>query len=191
MATHLSKAGHELALYDIDVETLKRLESIGATAASPREVAERSDIVITMLPDGKAVQQVALGEQGLIHGFRPGALLLDTSSSEPWLTRETGASLEARGVAMVDAPVSGAQWVCAGRGARLHGGRRRAGPRAHSSAARLHGPQGVSPRRARRRTCNEVREQPDHRDDADDDRRGIGDRDALRPRSRGDGRRHE
>jgi 3-hydroxyisobutyrate dehydrogenase-like beta-hydroxyacid dehydrogenase len=110
MATHLSKADHELTLYDIDVEALRRLAGIGATATSPREVAGRSDIVITMLPDGKSVQQVALGEQGLVHGFRPGALLLDTSSSEPWLTRETGASLKALGVAMVDAPVSGAQW---------------------------------------------------------------------------------
>ena len=110
MATHLSKAGYELSLYDIDIEALTRLEGIGATAASPREVAERSDIVFTMLPDGKTVQQVALGERGLIHGFKPGALLVDTSSSEPWLTRETGASLQARGVAMVDAPVSGAQW---------------------------------------------------------------------------------
>ena len=110
MATHLSKAGYELTLYDIDVEALTRLDGIGAKAASPREVAERSDIVFTMLPDGKTVQQVALGERGLIHGFKPGALLVDTSSSEPWLTRETGASLKARGVAMVDAPVSGAQW---------------------------------------------------------------------------------
>jgi 3-hydroxyisobutyrate dehydrogenase len=110
MATHLSKAGYELALYDIELEAMTRLAGIGAAAASPREVAERSDIVITMLPDGKTVQQVALGERGLIHGFKPGALLVDTSSSEPWLTRATGASLKARGVAMVDAPVSGAQW---------------------------------------------------------------------------------
>ena len=110
MATHLANAGYALTLHDIDVEALRRLAAIGAMATSPREVAERSDIVITMLPDGKAVQQVVLGERGLIHGFKPGALLVDTSSSEPWLTRETGAALKARGVAMVDAAVSGAQW---------------------------------------------------------------------------------
>jgi 3-hydroxyisobutyrate dehydrogenase len=110
MATHLSRAGYELTLYDIDVDAMTRLAEIGSIARSPREVAERSDIVITMLPDGKAVQQVALGERGLIHGFKPGALLVDTSSSEPWLTRETGEALKARGIAMVDAPVSGAQW---------------------------------------------------------------------------------
>ena len=113
MATHLAKAGYALTLHDIDERAVQTLATTlpGATVAgSPSEVAERSDIVITMLPDGKVVQQVALGERGLIHGFKPGALVVDTSSSEPWLTRETGASLKARGVAMVDAAVSGAQW---------------------------------------------------------------------------------
>ena len=110
MATHLSKAGYEISLYDISREALDRLAEIGSAAQSPGEVAERSDIVITMLPDGKIVQQVALGEHGLVHGFRPGSLLVDTSSSEPWLTRETGAALKQRGIAMIDAPVSGAQW---------------------------------------------------------------------------------
>jgi 3-hydroxyisobutyrate dehydrogenase len=64
---------------------------------------------VTMLPSGKYVQEVALGEEGLIHGFGEGALLLDTSSSEPWLTVETATTLAGAGVAMVDAPVSGAQ----------------------------------------------------------------------------------
>ena len=110
MATHLAKAGYEMSLYDIDREALHRLSEVGTVAASPREVAERSDIVITMLPDGKVVREVALGEHGLIEGLQPGALLVDTSSSEPWLTRQTGAELNKRGVAMVDAAVSGAQW---------------------------------------------------------------------------------
>ena len=110
MATHLAKAGYEMSLYDIDRAALHRLSEVGTVAASPREVAERSEIVITMLPDGKVVREVALGERGLIEGFQPGALLVDTSSSEPWLTKETGAELNKRGVAMVDAAVSGAQW---------------------------------------------------------------------------------
>ena len=114
MATHLAKAGHEMSLYDIDRDALHRLSEVGTVAASPREVAERSGIVITMLPDGKVVREVALGEQGLIEGFQPGALLVDTSSSEPWLTRQTGAELNQRGVAMVDAAVSGAQWGAQG-----------------------------------------------------------------------------
>jgi 3-hydroxyisobutyrate dehydrogenase len=110
MATHLSRAGYELTLYDIDGAATRRLAGAGAICGSPIEVAERSDIVITMLPNGEIVREVALGALGLIHGLKKGSLLLDTSSSEPWITRETGLALKERGVAMVDAPVSGAQW---------------------------------------------------------------------------------
>jgi 3-hydroxyisobutyrate dehydrogenase len=114
MAGHLARAGHTLALLDRDAGVAQRAAAAcGANAhvvATPREVAERSDVVITMLPDGRVVQEVALGEQGLLHGLRPGALLLDTSSCEPWLTQQTAAALAERGAAMVDAPVSGAQW---------------------------------------------------------------------------------
>lgn len=113
MATHLSKAGYDLTLYDIDEQALRRLASSlpgSEVAKCPTEVAERSDIVITMLPNGTVVQQVVLGEQGLLDGFKAGALLLDTSSSEPWITQQTGLALKERGISMVDAPVSGAQW---------------------------------------------------------------------------------
>ena len=110
MATHLAKAGYEMTLCDIDGDAVASVSTLGHVATCPREVAERSDIVFTMLPDGKVVQQVALGEQGLLIGFKRGALLVDTSSSEPWLTRETGAALKERGISMIDAPVSGAQW---------------------------------------------------------------------------------
>lgn len=114
MATHLARAGHALTLLDARADVARELAAqlgAGATAATtPREVAGRSEIVITMLPDGHAVQQVALGEDGLVQGLRPGALLLDTSSCEPWLTEQTGRALAERGASMVDAPVSGAQW---------------------------------------------------------------------------------
>jgi len=96
MAGHLAKAGYRIALF--------------AAAHSPAEVARVSDIVVTMVPNGEVVRDLVGGEHGLLQGFAPGALLLDTSSSEPWLTEETGALLGARGVAMVDAPVSGAEW---------------------------------------------------------------------------------
>lgn len=114
MATHLARAGHRLALLDRDADVAHRLaQSLGAPAhvvSTPREVAAASDVVITMLPDGQVVQQVTLGDDGLVHGWRSGALLLDTSSCEPWLTQATGAALAQRGGRMVDAPVSGAQW---------------------------------------------------------------------------------
>jgi 3-hydroxyisobutyrate dehydrogenase-like beta-hydroxyacid dehydrogenase len=113
MATHLAKAGHALALFDVREGQAARLAATlaGATApASPAEIARRSDIVITMVPNGEVVRDLVAGPDGLLAGFRPGSLLLDTTSSEPWLTRESGRLLAERGVAMVDAPVSGAQW---------------------------------------------------------------------------------
>ena len=113
MAGHLAKAGHTLALFDVRAGQATRIASTlpGASApASPADVARRSDIVITMVPNGQVVRDLVAGPEGLLAGFRPGSLLLDTSSSEPWLTHESGRLLAERGVAMVDAPVAGAQW---------------------------------------------------------------------------------
>jgi len=113
MAGHLAKAGHTLALFDVRAGQATRIASTlpGASApASPADVARRSDIVITMVPNGQVVRDLVAGPEGLLAGFRPGSLLLDTSSAEPWLTHESGRLLAERGVAMVDAPVSGAQW---------------------------------------------------------------------------------
>jgi 3-hydroxyisobutyrate dehydrogenase len=117
MAGHLATAGHRLTLLDADAAVATALAArLGAgtqVATTPAGVAAHSDIVITMLPHGGVVQQVALGEAGLVHGLRPGALLLDCSSAEPWLTQATAAALAARGAAIVDAPVSGAAWGAA------------------------------------------------------------------------------
>ncbi|MBL8350568.1 MAG: NAD(P)-dependent oxidoreductase [Burkholderiaceae bacterium] len=117
MAGHLARAGHRLTLLDADAALARRLAGqFGGdcrAADTPAAVAAASDIVITMLPNGSVVQQVVLGEQGLVAGLRPGALLLDTSSSEPWLTQATAQALAERGGSMVDAPVSGAAWGAA------------------------------------------------------------------------------
>jgi len=114
MAGHLARAGHRLRLHDADAAVAgalaRKLGGAATACATPAALAEGCDTVITMLPDGRAVQQVALGEHGLVHGLKPGALLLDCSSAEPWLTQATAAALAECGVAMVDAPVSGAQW---------------------------------------------------------------------------------
>ncbi|WP_017760219.1 NAD(P)-dependent oxidoreductase [Pseudacidovorax intermedius] len=114
MAGHLARAGHHVAVHDAQA---------GATAAlveaqpgirpctTACEVARHSDIVVTMLPNGRVVREVVFApETGLLAGWKAGGLLLDTSSAEPWLTRETAEGLAARGIAMVDAPVSGAAW---------------------------------------------------------------------------------
>ena len=114
MSTHLHNAGYRVTLHDRSKAAARQLaKSLGGTAravATPREVAAESDIVITMLPNGQVVQDVVFGKDGLSAGFKAGALLLDTSSAEPWLTQDTAARLSTQGVAMVDAPVSGAQW---------------------------------------------------------------------------------
>jgi 3-hydroxyisobutyrate dehydrogenase-like beta-hydroxyacid dehydrogenase len=113
MAGHLVDAGYAVTVFDIDRATATALTDAkpAATAASSLpELAACSDVVFTMLPDGNVVRQVALGADGLVNGLAPGALLVDTSSSQPWITAETAEQLGAAGVAMVDAPVSGAQW---------------------------------------------------------------------------------
>lgn len=115
MAGHLARAGHSLTLLDADAGVARTvadsLQGSAAVARTPAEVAAASEIVITMLPNGQVVQQVALGDDGLVHGMKPGSLLLDTSSCEPWLTEQTAKGLAAAGATMVDAPVSGAQWA--------------------------------------------------------------------------------
>lgn len=113
MVRNLVKNGYSVVLFDVDRELTKGLaeELAGSAraAANLKELAEQSDIVFTMLPNGQVVQKVVLGPDGLIHGLRAGSILVDTSSSEPWLTEQTGKALSEQGVSMIDAPVSGAQ----------------------------------------------------------------------------------
>jgi 3-hydroxyisobutyrate dehydrogenase len=113
MAGHLVAAGLHVTCYDAAPAMRDRMGS-GWQAATivgdAGTVGAASDVVITMLPDGEAVRQVALGPGGLAAAMRSGSLLLDCSSSQPWLTLDTAAALAERGIGMVDAPVSGAQW---------------------------------------------------------------------------------
>jgi len=113
MASHLAAAGHAITLYDIAPGLAADVAATlaGAKAArTPAELAAGSDIVVTMVPNGTVVQSLVDGADGLLQGLKPGTLLLDTSSSEPWLTEATARRLVDAGVAMVDAPVSGAEW---------------------------------------------------------------------------------
>lgn len=110
MARHLARAGYRVLAHDLDARALARArEEAGAEEApgSLASIAERCDAVITMLPDGHAVRAVTLHAEGLLAGFAPGAVLIDMSSSSPVGTRELGERLAARGVGMIDAPVSG------------------------------------------------------------------------------------
>jgi 3-hydroxyisobutyrate dehydrogenase len=112
MAEHLLAAGYSLTAHDMDETAVARLKNKHPNVRvgrSPKEVAIESDVVITMLPTGRHVQETVSGPNGLAEGFEAGGLLLDTSSSEPWNTTETAKRLAAIGAAMVDAPVSGAE----------------------------------------------------------------------------------
>jgi 3-hydroxyisobutyrate dehydrogenase-like beta-hydroxyacid dehydrogenase len=113
MAGHLAAAGYKLTVLDLDravADALARQFDTVRAVATVAEVGAASDIVITMLPSGKPVQDTAIGAGGLIETLKPGSLVLDTSSSEPWFTKETAERLAQAGVTMVDAPVSGAEW---------------------------------------------------------------------------------
>src|SRR5258706_31808 len=112
MACRLSGAGFRIVAYDLDPNALRRArDATGAEApGSLKAMASRCEAVITMLPDGEAVRAVVLGPggaEGLLAGFPRGSVLIDMSSSSPLGTRALGARLAERGVAMLDAPVSG------------------------------------------------------------------------------------
>ena len=112
MAGHLAKAGHSLTVLDIDRAKADRLAAAHpnvVVAPTPREVAEAADVVVTMLPSGEYVREVALGQNGLIEGFEGGELLIDTSSCEPWITVDTARALATSDVEMVDSATSGAE----------------------------------------------------------------------------------
>ena len=106
MATHLVKAGYPVTVYDPRDEAIEAVLEFGAErGASPSDVAARSEVVISSLPNPAVVETVALGEHGIIHGAKAGTVYIDMSSIEPNTTRRVGEALAARGVAMLDVPV--------------------------------------------------------------------------------------
>jgi 3-hydroxyisobutyrate dehydrogenase len=112
MAGHLAAAGHALCVLDLNAARARALADRYpnvVAASNAADVARASDVVVTMLPSGEFVQQVAVGPEGLASGFKGGELVIDTSSCEPWLTLETAKVLSSKNVAMVDAPTSGAE----------------------------------------------------------------------------------
>ncbi|MDP9383767.1 MAG: NAD(P)-dependent oxidoreductase [Actinomycetota bacterium] len=109
-AANLRRAGHELTVFNRTRATAEAwaAEHGAHVADSPRAVAERCDVVISMVVDSDQVEQVLLSEpDGAVHGARDGALFVDMSTIAPTRTREIGARLAGRGVAFLDAPVTG------------------------------------------------------------------------------------
>src|SRR3990170_2149393 len=110
MARNLLKAGYPLVVFSRSFGPVEELVGEKAlSAGSPREVAQRSEVIITMLPDSPEVEQVILGEDGVIKGTKPGSVVIDMSSINPLVTKEIAVRLEEKGVEILDAPVSGGE----------------------------------------------------------------------------------
>jgi 2-hydroxy-3-oxopropionate reductase len=110
MAKNLLKAGYSLTVYDIVPEKVEELVKAGATAgASSKDVAAKSDLIITMLPNSPEVKEAVLGKDGVLDGARSGCVLVDMSSIAPLAAQEVAAAANEKGVSMLDAPVSGGE----------------------------------------------------------------------------------
>jgi 2-hydroxy-3-oxopropionate reductase len=108
MARNLLKGGHRVTVFARRADAMAPLVAAGAKpASSSAEVAERSDVIITMVIDTHAVEDVALGPRGIIEGAKPGSVVVDHSTIEPDGARRIAAALKRRDIEMIDAPVSG------------------------------------------------------------------------------------
>jgi 3-hydroxyisobutyrate dehydrogenase len=107
MACNLVKAGHLVIGFDVVVAQVGKLSAIGGLAAASVADAAQADAIITVLPAGEHVREVYVGEGGVFAAAAPGALLIDSSTIDVATTRTIAALAGAKGLAMVDAPVSG------------------------------------------------------------------------------------
>ncbi|NMA21619.1 MAG: 2-hydroxy-3-oxopropionate reductase [Lentisphaerae bacterium] len=109
MAKNLLKAGYDLIVYDKYV-TAPDVIALGATqGASNQDVASKSDLIITMLPNSPNVKEAVLGEQGILSGAKGGTIVVDMSSIAPQVSKEVAAACAEKNVIMLDAPVSGGE----------------------------------------------------------------------------------
>lgn len=110
MSKNLVKAGHDLVVFDFNKEAVEDLVSCGAEAAQTgKEVAEKCEVVITMVPNSPHVRAAVLGENGVAEGAHKGSVVIDMSSIDPTESKAIGAELEKMGIDMLDAPVSGGE----------------------------------------------------------------------------------
>jgi 2-hydroxy-3-oxopropionate reductase len=108
MAGNLLKAGHSLLVHDLNRAPVQEMTAAGAKdGGSCRGVAERSEVVITMLPDSPDVELAVLGPGGVLEGIRLGTILIDMSTISPQVSQRVAAEVEKKGAEMLDAPVSG------------------------------------------------------------------------------------
>ena len=110
MAKNLLKAGYPLVVHNRSRAAVDELARAGARAStSPRDVAAQCEVLVTMLPNSPDVERVALGKDGIIEGARRGLIYVDMSTISPIVSQKVGHALADKGVAMLDAPVSGGE----------------------------------------------------------------------------------
>ena len=110
MALNLLKAGYPVTVHNRHPDPVKELVADGATeVASGKEVAERTEIIVTMLPDSADSEDVILGKNGVLEGAREGSVVIDMSSIAPLVSQKIAAQAAKVKVEMLDAPVSGGQ----------------------------------------------------------------------------------
>lgn len=110
MATHLYKAEFLNKVYNRTKEKAVFFKEQGIrVTGSPQEAAEDADLIITMVSDSSDVEDVILGEKGVIHSVKPGTIVVDMSSINPEVSKYIGVRLQEKGVSMLDAPVSGGE----------------------------------------------------------------------------------
>lgn len=108
LARHLLAAGHTLSTFARGERSRAHAKRLGLSLLpSPAEVARASEVIFTMVTAGSDVESIALGPEGIVHGDVPGSIHVDLSTISPTITREVGRRLNERGIAMLDAPVSG------------------------------------------------------------------------------------
>ncbi|MDQ0860643.1 2-hydroxy-3-oxopropionate reductase [Bacillus sp. V2I10] len=110
MALNLLSKGYSVTVNDINKDAVQALVQSGATSAeSPKKMSESCEIIITMLPASQHVQQVVLGENGVLSGANSGTVIIDMSSISPVISKELAEAAAEKGVEMLDAPVSGGE----------------------------------------------------------------------------------
>ena len=131
MSKNLLKAGHQLVIFDINENAVAELKQAGAeVGSSPKDVASKTNIIITMLPNSPEVKAVVLGKDGVIEGAQKGSIVVDMSSIAPLVSREVSAALAQKGIRMFRRagerrPAKGYRWQPFDHGRRDAGGFRR------------------------------------------------------------------
>lgn len=110
MSKNLLRAGYSLIVFDLDKDAIKEVAALGAEAGkSCKDVAEKSEIIITMLPNSPHVKSALFGVDGIFEGAKPGTIVVDMSSIDPMVSKEISVKLKEKKIDFIDAPVSGGE----------------------------------------------------------------------------------